>query len=233
MTHSPYRDFITYIQTRYQCDDYHSRLADIAQRRLDAQAVYERAQKHELDAAEAVDSVKRELRRNEADLTHIDHTLRQQMRRLEQAHDGREYQAAEREIAQITVRRSQCEDAIIQLWDALEQTQQEYDQIHMRTEQERLVYQTASEVLQQEEAACLSALKADEHVLQQLTFPTEWQESFEAALKRTKKPYVPAREGHCTACNAAYGVIEADALRHHRWVSCKRCYRMLYDERFL
>lgn len=188
-------------------------------------ATLEEAKKGAHDAQKEVDS-------KELSMEELVQAEARHKKRLENVTNHKEYQSIKREIDTIQTRQRTIESELLEAWATLETAQKAYETVKNSTQMS--LDQLGKEIAQKDAAKSLLEAdvreKQEQRPAKERLVPTEWLEKYAAMRASTPDPVVPVVQGSCSACY--YKVSEPDiiALRRHKLLQCKGCYRFLYSE---
>jgi predicted nucleic acid-binding Zn-ribbon protein len=142
----------------------------------------------------------------------------------------REYLSLQQELKLLGQKIDTYENNLMQKWQDFEDLNQQLAQHKEQFEQER---QKLSVVLREKEQI-LAVLDreieqlAQERELKEQQLLPEWRETYHVMKERVPNPAVPVVAGACSACFYPLSPNDLTAIRRHKIVQCKDCYRLLY-----
>jgi len=169
----------------------------------------------------------RELEMSELDLMESD-----KKKRLDQTSNQKEYISIKKEIENISKKRHESEDPLLDAWNKLEVSKQTFKEKESSYDKKMIDLNKKIEEKEKE----LSQLQIDlkghnkqRRDKEKLVNP-EWLEKYSLMHSRVSNPVVVVQQGSCSACFYKVTSQLLIELRKRKMVNCKGCYRFLYLE---
>lgn len=186
---------------------------------------------HDLDdTRKRVFQLQKKVDEQELEMKVLDQKEKDKKKRLENLSDYKEYQAIKSEIETIQSSQVAQEQAVLDAWNALENSQTvlqkktiEYNnqlkQLHDRA-QEFTVKSTEFDT----EIAQLLAQRTEKEA----QVPAEWLEKYVLMRARVSDPVVEIFHNSCGVCSQMITMQEMVRAKHGALVQCQTCFRLLY-----
>lgn len=150
---------------------------------------------------------------------------------LESVSSPKEYTSLNNELANLERTKREHEDAIIELWQQREQTeaalaeqQKLYEQYTNDVEQQKIKLASEHEQLKVQRDSLIHHL---EETAKQVYPPL--LEQYISMKGTVPNPAVPVIDGACSACFYVITANDLTAIKRHKLVQCKECYRILFS----
>lgn len=191
---------------------------------------YKNIEQERIKAKEHVLALHREVDMLERELREFDEVLPVKRQRLALANTPKEYFSLQQEIEAHENIKRERDNELLALWDSFEQERQQYGEsekkiIARKLELEKMVKELRQRLVMLDREI---ALKAQKRIEKEELVPAEWIERYQAMLKRTENPVVPVESDSCSACFYPISSNDLTALKRHKLLDCKGCYRILY-----
>ncbi|MCX5923729.1 MAG: hypothetical protein NTU89_04190 [Candidatus Dependentiae bacterium] len=176
--------------------------------------------------------IKKQLDSQELQVKSLQDQEKHQIEVSQAVSSAKEYEAANKELQNITHERNAQEQKMLQHLNKLETAEKEYNEIHHKAELE------IAEINQGIEAEKLLLLNAQKQIdnlqkdrSEKLSLvPDEWLDLYENMRGRVKNPVVKVSQDSCGACFYLISSRDLQALQKYELLQCKDCYRFLYCE---
>jgi predicted nucleic acid-binding Zn-ribbon protein len=183
-----------------------------------------------IKAKERLISLRRDVDVLERELHELDEGLSEKQRRLSLVNTPKEYFSLQQEIEALEKTKQEADDTLLALWNTLEQEQHRYQLLEKKVIGQR--QQLEHSIKEQEKRIAF----LDEEITSKLhkragkekMVPAEWLEKYNTMLKRVENPVVAVENASCSACFYPISSQDLAALKRHKLLECKGCYRMLY-----
>ena len=151
--------------------------------------------------------------------------------RLDVVTSPREYTSLHHELATIEEKLTTHEEALFALWQEYEQAEKLYREL-------QATYATSHDVARVAIADKKSRFGQEHKELESLMIVREqykerilpeWLERYERMRQSVANPVVPLAERYCSGCSYEIPAQDIIALGHHKIITCKNCYRLLYS----
>jgi predicted nucleic acid-binding Zn-ribbon protein len=175
-------------------------------------------------------AVRKEVDMHELHMKELDDKERQKKRHLDEINTPKEYTIVKREIEAIKREQHDQEQALMQVWNALESVHKTFEvkQQELTSVLAEVDVQVAALVEQERQLQSEHDHKMSEREQLLAGIPQDWLEKYRAMQSRVTDPVVPVQQGSCSAC--FYDITEQKllALKRHALLQCEGCYRFLY-----
>lgn len=178
-----------------------------------------------------VHDLRKQIDEKELELKMLRDRERTKKDQLESVSSPKEYMSLNNELANLERAKSVHEDAIIELWQQRENAEAEL------TEQQKLYEQYLNDVAKRKDELHSERLQLEvqrDTVMQRLEIVAKqvYPPLFEqyTNMKATvPNPAVPVIDGACSACFYVVTANDLNAIKRHKLVQCKECYRLLFS----
>jgi predicted nucleic acid-binding Zn-ribbon protein len=178
-----------------------------------------------------VHDAQKEVDAKELDMKALDDREADIKHKIENIANPKEYSALKKELDKIHAEQHESEDALVNVWNKLENAQrtmtQKNDEIAKKIEDAQEAFRKKTVEIEQLEKQLYEAQLERPEKLK--TIPAEWLEKYEQMYNRVDDPVVEVVQGGCGGC--FYAIPNQDLLRLKRraLLQCNSCYRFLYD----
>jgi|GEM_PF-3438382 len=191
----------------------------------------EQAQVRVRDVQNIMHGIRKSIDEKELELRILKERERDIKRKLDVVNSVKEYTSLQHELEEVVNSQDSLENIVLPLL-------QEYDESHIAVQQA----QDSAEALQQkniliiknkrQQIASLTKEMQDmqgerERIV--LLVQPEVLHQYEAMKEKVPNPAVPVKDNTCTACFYSVNAPDMAAMRRHKMVTCKDCYRFLYE----
>jgi predicted nucleic acid-binding Zn-ribbon protein len=198
-------------------------------------AELERKKQDRARRAEQIHAQGRELRKQvdaqELEMKSLDAQEKAKRAQLDTVRDIRAYESLEKEVNHLKHAQHESEKSLLGLWNRVEATQKEFERVQQQDAVElATLSQQHADVLAKIEALQteFNAIEHDRPAKKEF-IPEEWLEQYESMRSRIEDPVVPEEDGTCSGCFATVNGQDMLRLRHKALLTCKSCYRLLYQ----
>lgn len=165
----------------------------------------------------------------------VNQDLAQKRKKLENTADLKIYTALEHEIALLESRRLELEDAILVVWQQLEDQEKIVVQLAAASisrlaecaDRRRVV---AKELESAEMALTALVARRDSYLV---GLPAEWLVTYDTMRKQYANPVVPIQDNACGGCGFPIPSGDRSSVFRHVLVPCQQCRRLLFDQHVL
>jgi predicted nucleic acid-binding Zn-ribbon protein len=185
--------------------------------------------------AEQIQAQVRDLRKQvdaqELEMKSLDAQEKAKRTQLDTVRDARSYESLEKEVNHLKHAQHESEKVLLGLWNKVETTQKEFERVQQQDSVElATISQEHADVLAKIETlqAEFNAIEHDRPAKKEFV-PEEWLEQYESMRSRIDDPVVPEEDGTCSGCFATINGQDILRLRRKALLTCKSCYRLLYQ----
>lgn len=230
MNNTPYHIFINFVEFDQKLEQ-KKKLLLKKQEELDALTA-QKAQSVEKQeqARHQVHDLKKQVDRLELDLKVLREREKTKKKQLDQVSSTKEYMSLEHELATLTTQYKKVDDELFEIWQQYEQSQSAFEE-HVP------VYTQTLDALQQDldkSAREVAQLIEDIEVLEverdalRKQVHAEWLPQYDSMKERVSNPVVTVENNVCTGCFLPVASHDISALRRHKLLACRECFRLLY-----
>lgn len=229
---NPYYQFIAFVEFDRSLTLMRVRLAQEQETLARTVKQYQALEQNLLSEKAKVHDLKKAVDRLELELKDLRHKEKAKKAQLDTVSSAREYQSLEHELATLAQASTKIDDELFEIWQQHELAQEHLvviqkdleqalaEQAAQREKHERSIHEI------QEQIAQAQAERADRLTL----VPEDWRVQYESMRARVDNPVVPVENGLCTGCFFQVSGPDLLALRRHKLLTCKDCFRILYSK---
>ena len=232
MNENPFDAFINFVQVDQEIEKNRLDLNKILQEQEVLQKKLDETKKMLQEARQTAHQLHREFDAQELEIKTLNQSLLFKKKRLEQISSPREYQSLHTEIENIQQKIGVIEDQALRLLQLFENAEIAYQD--MIKNSENITKNITEQMEHKVRIAAQLKQTIEELILKKSELETkvvpEWLEKYNTMKTRIPNPVVPVINGRCSACFYPVSVSDLQALRKHKLLQCKDCYRFLYSK---
>ena len=173
---------------------------------------------------------KKEIDASEAEITFLRDKERLKKISLEKVTNPREYLSLNTQLEEITQKINASEDNILVLLQVCEQTELEFNTNKKQFEYIHATYIATSQHKKEKYSHILKEI--EDAMMQraslQACVQSELLEKYNTMKLKVNNPVVPLLHDSCSACFYKVSLNDIAALKRHKLLQCKDCFRLLY-----
>lgn len=229
---TPYHFFITFAQADGAFIQALGERDKMSQKISELERQIAQATERKIQAHAHVLQARKEHALKDLELKTITEHCRRASERLEKTTCSREYMSAQQELDRLLPKKEMLETAFIELWEALEKLELQYEQLV-----KKLLYEAEQNEIQRQEilehrARCEHALSNFDatRLHARSRVPAEWITTYDMMRTRVSNPVVSVVGESCGGCVFNISAHEMQRIKKRQLVTCKQCFRILYSE---
>lgn len=189
------------------------------------------AEEHVKNSQQKVHDLRKSIDEKELELRILKEREKEVKRKLDVVAAVKEYNSLQHELEELVKTQDPLENTVLELLQEIDEANILLVQaVEAAKKAEKAIGLLIDDKKARRDAALASVenLKKEREKISHLVMP-EVLEQYEGMKEKVPNPAVPVMENACSACGYYITAPDLAALRRHKMVMCKDCYRFLYE----